>query len=197
MEQRQSDSDQAVTITEYRQIRNGVVVYSASFEQQTSDLLLYKPFHAYVGDPWYAPGSGFMVRNFFYQKLDGVRFTGNLGSVKTAFEAELRCRKLGGHLAFFRNAEDHERYVSATQFSTISFVGAQRIGATDEFLNVDGSTPYLPWRAGEPNHLLNENCVNAYPSDHAVNDLQCNRPYHYSCRIDAQPEVLSLKKTKR
>jgi len=68
MEQRQSDSDQEMTITEYKRIKNGVVVLSGSFEQKTSDLLLYKPFHAYVGDPWYAPGSGFMVKNFFYQK---------------------------------------------------------------------------------------------------------------------------------
>jgi len=40
-------------------------------------------------------------------------FTELLGEVKTAFEAELRCRKMGGHVAFFDNEQEWQDYLAA------------------------------------------------------------------------------------
>ena len=64
-----SIQDPTMTVTEYKQIRNGIVVYSTSFEQKTTDLIISQPLNVYVGDPWYEAGTGFMVKNFYFEKV--------------------------------------------------------------------------------------------------------------------------------
>ena len=44
-------------------------MYSTSFEQKTTDLIISQPLDVYVGDPWYETGTGFMVKNFYFEKV--------------------------------------------------------------------------------------------------------------------------------
>ena len=126
---------------------------------------------------------------------------------QNAYSAELRCRKLGGHLAFFRDNEDWQEYketvgdLSKNWIGNLNlifiyfkkFEGAQRVGSSDRFVNVDGTEAYLPWSFGESNnaHGGDENCVEAWINGDGINDQKCySGGNQYSCRFDTPPTVI-------
>ena len=137
------------------------------------------------------------IRDF---RISQIEFTEVVKS-KNAFEAELRCRKQGGHLAFFRTRTEFDQYLinGRGNSPSLAWLGIQRIGHTDTFMNVDGTTPFLFWHDGEPNNSGGtEGCVSMrwLPSaERMMNDAGCENGYPYICRIDSNPEVKDNKKT--
>jgi len=129
-------------------------------------------------------------------KIEQVEFTPLLGVAQNAYEAELRCRKLGGHLAFFRNALDWQDYLATVgAFAAENWIGAQRVGTSNRFVNNDGTEAYLPWSDGEPNNANagDENCVEAWRNGDGVNDQNCySGGRQYSCRIDRPPTCADI-----
>lgn len=136
------------------------------------------------------------MRNLKIEKIvsitcsEQVKFTPLLGVAKNAYEAERRCREQGGHLAFFRCAADFQDYLATVgDFSKNNWIGAQRVGTSNRFVNIDGSEAYLPWSSGEPNNVdKNENCVEVWRNGAGINDQNCNYGENkYSCRLDKSP----------
>ena len=137
--------------------------------------------------------SNSQIRNF---RIGSVEFTPIATDATNAYEAELRCRKQGGHLAFFRTRSEYEQYRAtvdiATSWASTAWIGAQRIGNTEKFINVDGTEPYLDWYDGEPTESGDvEGCVVLEDRDgiKKMNDIPCYDAYSYSCRIDSPPQV--------
>ena len=130
------------------------------------------------------------IRDF---RIGQIEFTEVVKS-KNAFEAELRCRKQGGHLAFFRTRTEFDQYMinGRGNAPSLAWLGIQRQGDSDTFRNVDGTTPFLIWHDGEPNDVGGqENCVSMrlLSGVRKMNDVACDRDYSYICRIDSNPEV--------
>ena len=128
------------------------------------------------------------IRDF---RIGQIRFTEIVKS-KNAFEAELRCRKQGGHLAFFRTRTEFDQYMINRRgnLPSLAWLGIHLGMST--FRNVDGTTPFLFWHDGEPNDFGGqENCVSMrlLSGVRKMNDAACDRDYSYICRIDSNPEV--------
>ena len=123
-----------------------------------------------------------------------AQFTALLGEAQNAYEAELRCRSLGGHLPFFNSDQEYQEYMTAVgDIATENWLGIQRVEDSDRFVNVDGSEAYLPWASGEPNNanLGDENCVEAWRN--GINDQNCySGGRQYSCRIDKPPRCADI-----
>jgi len=129
-----------------------------------------------------------------------VNFT-SIAEARNAFEAELRCRKQGGHLAFFRTKNDFDEYLATVTVTVSSsadiWIGVQRVSGTNDFLNVDGSESYLDWHEflGEPEEFTtftnSKNCVSLrnISGKHKMKVADCDDSYQYSCRIDSSSEV--------
>ncbi|CAG5113552.1 Oidioi.mRNA.OKI2018_I69.chr2.g7646.t1.cds [Oikopleura dioica] len=137
-----------------------------------------------------------ILGSFFDRAQSTTTFTPVQGIAKTAFEGEIRCRKLGGHLAFFRNAAEFEDFNEATGHGGSNhWIGVQQIGSSSTFKNVDGTTPWLNWNNGEPNNS-EERCVELYvqPGDEpaVMNDKSCSASRLYSCRIDDPPTCADI-----
>jgi hypothetical protein len=77
-------------------------------------------------------------------------------------------------------------------FDRENWIGAKRVGSSNNFVNVDGSEAFLPWSIGEPNNANagDENCVEAWRNGDGVNDQNCySGGRQYSCRIDSPPRI--------
>ncbi|CBY15138.1 unnamed protein product [Oikopleura dioica] len=154
---------------------------------------------AYLGSPLSDGANGGLagqIRNFYIRNLTKEKFTALLGVAQNAYSAELRCRKLGGHLAFFRNKQDYRVYLETVgDFDRENWIGAQRVGLSDRFVNIDGTEAYLPWSSGEPNNANagDENCVEAWRNGDGVNDQNCySGGRQYSCRFDTPPTCADI-----
>jgi len=154
---------------------------------------------AYLGSPFSDGAFGGLegqIRNFYIRNLTKEKFTALLGVAQNAYSAELRCRKLGGHLAFFRNKQDYRVYLETVgDFDRENWIGAQRVGLSDRFVNIDGTEAYLPWSSGEPNdaNAGDENCVEAWRNGDGVNDQNCySGGRQYSCRFDTPPTCADI-----
>jgi hypothetical protein len=130
------------------------------------------------------------IRDF---RISQIEFTEIVMS-KNAFAAELRCRKQGGHLAFFRTRTEFDQYmINGRGYSpSLAWLGIQRQGDSDTFRNVDGTTPFLFWHDGEPNEFRGaEGCVSmrSFSGVRKMSVAGCENDYWYICRIDSNPEV--------
>lgn len=108
-------------------------------------------------------------------------------------QAVRHCRRLGGELSSFDNAEEFELYKNRHGAELIverdgEWAGYKR-SRKGHFVDLDGNTPsFTNWNQHEPNNSGgDEDCAMIYGVDgeYKWNDIECNNKHrNFSCKFD-------------
>ena len=112
-------------------------------------------------------------------------------------DAEIRCKKEGGHLASIHSKEENDfvtKIVSVNdKHNPWYWIGANDLLSDGLFVWSDESAlNYSNWKVGEPNNgvagAYQENCVQIVTMDRRGHngkwvDIQCKRLHHFVCKI--------------
>ena len=97
--------------------------------------------------------------------------------------AKASCNEVGGHLAFFDNA-DHLQTYNTIKSTQREWLGIERQNGNQWFTVTGVESTVYNWAAGEPNNAGGiENCAESYTSL-AWNDIPCGLARLFSCRFD-------------
>jgi len=102
-------------------------------------------------------------------------------------KAQKYCRKIGGYLATFQNAEEYYAIQSKILYRTeFYWLGIRDFKNDDHFVSVTTGkpAPYLKWGLHQPGDEGNSDCVETY--DAKMHDRYCEDRGYFICQADSE-----------
>lgn len=106
----------------------------------------------------------------------------------TYAEAKAECAELNGHVAFFEDEDEFDKFMDDDNFKRKEWIGIEFVGPYNSQSNwrtADGGEEYYRyWNFGEPNGGWGEPCAEIDMNNRGkYNDIKCDEKREFSCRI--------------